>query len=71
MSFFVPTTSLGMRLTRYAPARMLCSCAADMALRLLRMLPASLIVSVFLKRGTGAKSRAVNVPDFRRECLQY
>lgn len=40
-----------------------------MALRLLRMLPLSLAVSAFRKRGGGAKSRAVNVPDLRRAWL--
>jgi hypothetical protein len=59
-----------MRLTRYAPARMLCNWAADIPDRLDRILPESLLVSVLdLKRGGGAKSSAVNVPDFRRACL--
>jgi len=48
---------------------MLCSWAADMPLRVLRMLPASLLLSAFFKRGTGAKSRAVNVLDFLKACL--
>lgn len=67
ISCFVPTTSFGIRLTRYAPARMLCNCCADIALRLLRILPASEAVSLLLKRGGGAKSRPVKVPDFRNE----
>jgi hypothetical protein len=58
-----------MRLTRYAPARMLCTCAADMAVRLLRMLPASLAPDTWLTRGNAAKSRAVKVPDFLSACL--
>lgn len=40
----------------------------EIPVRLLRMLPASLPVS-FLKRGGGAKSRLVYVPDFRRADL--
>ena len=43
-----------------------------MALRLLRMLPASLAVpSAFLNRGGGAKSRPVKVPDLRNACLWF
>lgn len=38
-------------------------------LRPLRILPASEPVSLFLKRGGGAKSNAVNAPDFRNWCL--
>jgi hypothetical protein len=38
--------------------------------RLLWMLPASLAVSAFLKRGGGAKSRLSNVPDLRNACLR-
>jgi len=41
-----------------------------MALRLLRILPASLVVSLCLKRGGGAKSTAVKVLDFLKACLQ-
>ncbi len=60
-----------MRLTRYAPARMLCSWAADIPDRFDRILPDSLLVSVLdLNRGGGAKSSAVKVPDFRRACLK-
>lgn len=33
------------------------------------MLPASLAGSLFLKRGGGAKSSAVKVPDFLNACL--
>ena len=65
----MPTTSFGIRLTRYAPARMLSSCLADMALRLLRILPASEAVALAGNRGGGAKSRAVKVPDFLRRWL--
>lgn len=69
-SFLVPTTSLGIRLIRYAPERMLSSCLADMALRLLRILPASEAVALPAKRGGGAKSRAVKVPEFLSRCLR-
>lgn len=48
---------------------MLCACDAESPVPLLRMLPASLAVSVFLKRGGGAKSRAVKVLDFLNACL--
>ena len=48
---------------------MLASWLADMALRLLRMLPASDAVALPGKRGGGAKSNAVNVPDFLNRCL--
>lgn len=41
-----------------------------MALRLLRILPASEAVSLLLNRGGGAKSRAVKVPDFLSKCLR-
>ena len=70
-SSFVPDISFGMRLTRYAPARMLCTCTADMAVRLLRMLPASLTPDPWLIRGNAAKSRAVKVPDFLSACLGW
>ena len=40
-----------------------------MALRLLRMLPASEAVSALLNRGGAAKSRAVKVFEFLRRCL--
>lgn len=40
-----------------------------MPLRLLRIEPASEAVSLPLKRGGGAKSRAVKVPDLRRRWL--
>ena len=68
-SSFVPTCSLGMRLSRYAPARMLASVLAERLLRPDRMDPESLPDSLFLNRGGGAKSRAVNVVDLRRACL--
>jgi hypothetical protein len=68
-SSFVPTVSGGSRLTRYAPVRMLCRWAAEIPVRLLWMLPASLAVSAFLKRGGGAKSRLSKVPDLRNACL--
>jgi len=48
---------------------MLSSCLADMALRLLRILPASEAVALPAKRGGGAKSRAVKVPEFLNRCL--
>ena len=69
-SCFVPTNSFGMRLTRYAPARMLWLVRADTPLWLLRIEPESEAVSLFLKRGGGAKSSAVKVPDLRSRCLQ-
>ena len=68
-SALVPTSSLGMRLTRYAPARRLLICTDDMALPLLRplrMLPASEALSPLRMRGGGAKSSAVKTPDLRR-----
>lgn len=40
-----------------------------MPVRLLRMLPVSLPVSLFLKRAGGAKSNDVYNPDFRKACL--
>jgi hypothetical protein len=43
---------------------------ADMPDRPLRMLPASLPESLFLKRAGGAKSSAVKVPDFLNACLE-
>ena len=61
----MPTNSFGMRLTRYAPARMLWFVRADTPLWLLRIEPESEAVSLFLKRGGGAKSSAVKVPDLR------
>ena len=64
-SCFVPTNSFGIRLTRYAPARMLWLVRADTPLWLLRIDPESEAVSLFLKRGGGAKSSAVKVPDLR------
>lgn len=64
-SSFVPTNSFGMRLTRYAPARMLWFVRADTPLWLLRIEPESEAVSLFLKRGGGAKSSAVKVPELR------
>lgn len=63
-SFRVPTWSVGTRLSRKAPFRTAFWCAADKPDRLLRMLPASLPASLFLKRGGGAKSSEVKVPDF-------
>lgn len=59
--------SPGRRLTRYAPLRMAADCMAETPLRLLRILPESLPVSPspLILRG-GAKSSAVNVPDFLR-----
>ena len=46
------------------------SCLGDMALRLLRMLPASEAVALEGKRGGGAKSSAVKVPDFLSRWLR-
>ena len=68
-SSFVVTVPFGIRLTRYAPWRIAFCWTVEMPLRLLRMLPASLLVSVVLMRGGGAKSRAVKVPDLRSMCL--
>lgn len=68
MSSLVLTLSPGKRLTRCAPLRIACNCIAETPLRLLRMLPASLMVSWSRKtRLGGAKSREVKVPDLRRE----
>lgn len=67
-SSFVPTTSAGRRLTRYAPVRMLWVWTAEIPVRLLRMLPESLAVS-FLNRGGGANSNVVYIPDFRMAWL--
>ena len=70
MSPFVPTIPCGNRLIRLAPDRMLYAWAGDSAPdRLLRTLPASLTVPSSRKRGGGAKSRAVNVPDLRNAWL--
>ena len=68
MSSFVLTVSPGNLLTRCAPLRIALRCIAETPLRLLRMLPASLMLS--WSRNTrlgGAKSREVKVPDLRRE----
>lgn len=68
MSSLVLTLSPGKRLTRCAPLRIACNCIAETPLRLLRMLPASLMESWSRKtRLGGAKSREVKVPDLRRE----
>lgn len=67
MAAVVNTVSPGKRLTRPAPLRMAPSCTAEIPLLLLLMLPASLIVSVSLNFLGGAKSRLVNVVDFRNE----
>lgn len=61
----VNTLSPGRRLTRPAPLRMAAWLTAEMPLRLLRMLPASLMVSFSLNLRGGAKSRPVNVLDLR------
>jgi hypothetical protein len=63
------TMSPGRRLTRPAPLRMAACDTAEIPLRLLLMLPASLIVSFSLNLRGGAKSRPVNVPDLRKRCL--
>ena len=49
---------------------MLSSCLADIALRLLRILPESEAVALLGKRGGGAKSSAVKVPDFLNRWLR-
>lgn len=63
------TVSPGRRLTLPAPLRMAAWLTAEIPLRLLRILPASLIVSASLNLRGGAKSRAVKVPDFLNKCL--
>ena len=68
-SSLVKTTSLGIRLTRYAPPRMAPSCLDEIPLWLLRILPASLMESGSLNLRGGAKSKDVKVPDFLRRCL--
>lgn len=71
MSSLVPTTSLGILLTRYAPVRMPILLAADMPDRFERIDPASdPFAPGSRKRGGGAKSRDVNVPDLRSRCLE-
>ncbi len=65
----VNTVSPGSRLTRPAPLRRAACWTAEMPLRLLLMLPASLAVSPSLNFRGGAKSSAVKVVDFRRRCL--
>lgn len=69
MAAVVNTVSPGRRLTRPAPLRIALSCAWEMPLLLLLMLPASLATSGSLNFLGGAKSRAVKVPDFRSKCL--
>jgi hypothetical protein len=61
-----------MRLTRYAPLRMLYAWAADMFDRPLRTLPASLppYWEPPLIFGGGAKSSAVKALDFLKACLE-
>lgn len=54
---------------RYAPPRIALSCVVEIPLRLLRMLPASLMFSGSLNFFGGAKSNEVNVPDFLSKCL--
>jgi len=68
----VKTVSPGRRLTRPAPLRRACCCMVEIPLRplrLLRMLPASLIVSFSLNFRGGAKSSPVKVPPWLRTCL--
>ena len=60
----VKTVSAGKRLTLPAPLRIAAWFIAEMPVRLLLMLPASLMSPSSLKRLGGAKSRAVNVLDF-------
>lgn len=69
ISSFVPASSFGRRLRRWAPARRANAWAWDMPLRPLRMLPASLPLSMLRRRAGGAKSRAVKVPDFLKRWL--
>lgn len=72
ISSFVLTLSPGNLLTRCAPLRIAWSCIADTPLRLLRMEPASDMLSWSRKtRFGGAKSREVKVPDLRREWLVW
>ena len=67
----VKTVSPGRRLTRPAPARTANWLAADKPLRLLLMLPASLLIeSESLNFLGGKKSRLVNVDDLRSKWLQ-
>jgi len=67
-SSFVKTASLGILLMRYAPLRMAPSCTFEIPLRLLRILPASLMLSGSLILFGGAKSSPVKVPDLRSRC---
>lgn len=62
----VNTVSPGRRLTRPAPFLIAPSWTDEIPLRLLRMLPASLVVSASLNLRGGAKSSPVNVLDFLR-----
>jgi len=68
ISSLVKTASLGIRLTRYAPLRMAPSCTFEIPLLLLRILPASLMLSGSLILLGGAKSSPVKVPDLRSTC---
>lgn len=71
MSSWVPTISLGILLTRYAPLRIAILPALDMPDRLERIEPASdALEPGSRKRGGGAKSRAVKVLELRSKCLQ-
>ena len=63
-SSLVNTMSSGRRETRPAPFRIAPSCLDEIPLRLLRILPASLMESGSLNFLGGAKSSPVNVPDF-------
>lgn len=67
-SSFVPTILGGNLLTRYAPFLTASCWTCDIPLLVLRMEPASLILSWSLNLRGGAKSRAVKVPDLRRRC---
>jgi len=68
----VKMVSPGRRLTRPAPLRMAPSCAAEIPLRLLRIEPVSLRLSLSpnFRGGANAKSKPVNVLDFWRACLK-
>lgn len=72
MAWVVKTWSPGSLLIRPAPPRMALWAAREMPLRLERMLPASLLLSLgSLNFLGGRKSSAVKVPDLRRSCLGW
>ena len=70
ISSLVPTISLGILLTRFAPVRTAILPAADIPERFDRMDPASEALAPGSRiRGGGAKSSPVNVLDLRSMCL--